>query len=302
MKDILLFSGGADSAYIAYKILTETDNELTTLTLVNTPEGTTSWAPKPRFLTRIDALIEELKKIRNFTSIKKPVLDSEITVENDHAYLYGIEWASSFINDGTYDRFITGRTWEQQNQSLFKGSTLKGTPTYFASINLWNKLVTRGELYDPLVNDDYNVNFNRYDLFNELPDNIKVHTISCHNPSFNADGTDVIECGKCFKCLWDEKTEEFISKGYTPAQLNAWRRIKALEYGGGNSVSAPMRYWLPIEMGKGDILTVTNSNGDKVKLNTKEKIQNLAQSENHYTYKDRPKTGIWDFSNFLNGV
>jgi hypothetical protein len=301
MKDILLFSGGADSAYIAYKILTETEDELTTLTLVNPPEGTTSWAPKPRFLTRIDALIEELKKIRNFTSIKKPVLDSEITVENDHAYLYGIEWASSFINDGTYDRFITGRTWEQQNQSLFKGSTLKGTPTYFASINLWNKLVTRGELYDPLVNDDYNVNFNRYDLFNELPDNIKLHTISCHNPSFNEGKTDVIECGNCFKCLWDEKTEEFISKGYTPAQLNAWRRIKALEYGGGNGVSAPMRYWLPIEMGKGDILTVTNKNGDRVKLNTKEKIQNLLQTEDHYTYRDRPKTGIWDFSNLLNG-
>ena len=301
MKDILLFSGGADSAYIAYKILTETDNELTTLTLVSPPEGTARWPLKPRYLARINGLIEELKKIRNFTSIKKPVLDSELTAENDHVYLYGIDWASPFMNDGTYDRFITGRTWEQQNQSLFKGSTLKGTPTYFASINLWNKLVTRGELYDPLVKNEYNVNFNRYNLFNELPDNIKKHTISCHNPSFNEDETDVVECGKCYKCIWDEKTKDFISKGHTPEQLSAWRRFKSLEYGGGNSVSAPMRYWLPVEMGKGDILTVTNKNGNRVKLNTKEKIQYLLQTEEHYTYKHRPKTGIWDFSSFLNG-
>ena len=219
MKDILLFSGGADSAYIAYKILTETDNELTTLTLVSPIEGTARWPLKPRYLARIDGLIEELKKIRNFTSIKKPVLDSELTDENDHVYLYGIDWASPFMNDGTYDRFITGRTWEQQNQSLFKGSTLKGTPTYFASINLWNKLVTKGELYDPLVKNEYNVNFNRYDLFNELPDNIKKHTISCHNPSFNEDETDVVECGKCYKCLWDEKTKDFISKSRRPLNM-----------------------------------------------------------------------------------
>lgn len=302
MKTLMLFSGGADSAYIAYKILTETTNELTALTFVNSDDFSVAWTPRRRFLMRIDNLFAELKKIRDFTVIKKPVLSTEIHPENDNPYLYGIEWAADAINNGTYDEYVTGRTWEQQNQSLFKGSTVKGTPTYFASVNLWNKLVTRGRMYDPLVDNSYHVGFNRWHILKYLPPNIRQYTISCHNPRFNAEATDVVECGTCYKCLWEEKTQEFIDKGYSAEQLNAWRRLTALEYGGGNDLSAPIRYWISLEMGKGDILTVERSDGTRLSLNTKQKIQNFVQTQEHYTYRDRPKTGIWDISNFLNGT
>jgi len=302
MKTIMMFSNGADSAFIAHKILTETTDELTTLTLVNDPSGTVSWAPRGRFLMRFDALIEELQKIRPFTSIKKTVLQSEIHPENDNHYLYAVEYVAPFMNNGTYDRFVTGRTWEQQNQSLFKGSTLKGTPTYFASKNLWNKLVTQGTAWDPLVDGSFYEGFNRWHILKYLPENIRRHTISCHNPKINSDGISVTDCGKCYKCLWEQKTQEFIDNGYTAEQLNAWRRLKSLDYGGGNNVSCPIRFWLPLEMGRGDILSYTRSNGTVVKLDTKEKIINILQTEDHYTYKDRPKTGIWNFSNFLNSV
>ena len=300
-KTIMLFSGGADSAFIAYKLLTETTDELTTLTLMSEPGELVSWSPRGRFLLRLDALLNELQKIRSFTVIKKIVKQEEIHPENDHAYLYGIEYVAPFINDGTYDRFVTGRTWEQQNQSLFKGSTITGTPTYFASCNLWTKLTTRGEMYDPLVDATFYPHFNRWHILKHLPENISRYTISCHNPKVSDDGTAITDCDACYKCLWEEKAKEFISKGYSAEQLNAWRRLKSLEYGGGNNVSCPMRYWLPLEMGKGDILNYIKADGISVKLSNKNIIASVLQSEDNYTYRDRPKTGIWDFTNLLNG-
>lgn len=299
----MLFSGGADSAYIAYKILTETTDELTTFTMVNNPNdpGPTEWTPRKRFTVRLPKLLDELQKIRPFKTIEHSPSNKEIHSENDNHYLYGIEWVASYMNDGTYDRFVTGRTWEQQNKSVFKGSQLKGTPTYFASVNLWNKLVTRGVMWDPLVDNSFDEDYNRWHALQNLPQNIARHTISCHNPKLNEDETDVSDCNVCYKCLWNEKTRQFIDRGLTAKHLNTWRRMKSLEYGGGNNLSATIRYWIPLELGKGELYKVKDSSGNWILLNSKEKIQKFVQTEEYYNYRDRPKTGIWDFTNLLNG-
>jgi hypothetical protein len=299
LKTIMLFSGGADSAFIAYKILSETDDELTALVLVNEPEGSITWAHKETHIFKLNSLVDELKKIRNFQVIIKQVSKKEIHPENNHVYLYGIEYVAPYINDGTYDRFVTGRTWEQQNQSLFKGSLIKGTPTYFASKNLWDKLTKRGTLWDPLVDGTFYKEFNRWHILKYLPNSIRDRTVSCHYPKFNEEHSDVVACGVCYKCLWEEKVQEFFDKGYTSEQITAWRRLKSLEYGGGNNISSPMRYWLPVEMKKGTILNYVYDDGTKIKLDSKEIIQKINQTKEHYTYRNRPKTGIWDFSKYL---
>jgi hypothetical protein len=87
--------------------------------------------------------------------------------------------------------------------------------------------------------------------------------------------------------------------GYGASQIDAWRRMKSIEYGGGNSLSAPMRYWLPVEMKKGNICKVFDHKNNVITLDTKDKILNHLQTTIHYTIRNRPETGIWDFSNIL---
>jgi len=298
MKNLLLFSGGADSSYIAYKILSETNEPLTTVTWT-TSDVNNNWANKAISMHNFNDLVAELKKIRDFDVIIHDVASSRINDENNHHILYGIEWASEHINNSTYDRLVTGRTWEQQNQSLFKGKEIKGTPTHFASINLWNKLMTRGEMIHPLADDAYHDQFNRYHVFTYLPEAIRSKTISCFSPILNGETDHVSACGECYKCLWDEKVLQLTQNGYGSSQINAWRRIKSLEYGGGNNLSAPIRYWLPVEMGKGNIYRVRNVDNRTVTLDTKSKIQHHTQTTKHYTIRNRPETGIWDFTNFI---
>jgi hypothetical protein len=213
--------------------------------------------------------------------------------------LYGIEWSSEHINNSKYDRLVTGRTWEQQNQSLFKGKNIKGTPTYFASLNLWNKLMTRGEMTHPLADDSYHEKFNRYHVFTYLPEAIRSKTISCFSPVLDEETKQISSCGLCYKCLWDEKVLQLMDIGYGASQIDAWRRMKSIEYGGGNSLSAPMRYWLPVEMKKGNICKVFDHKNNVITLDTKDKILNHLQTTIHYTIRNRPETGIWDFSNIL---
>jgi hypothetical protein len=289
MKTLVLFSGGTDSTYVLYKLLTETDDEVTALTLERTEDlGIKGLAGPPESNLRIPKLVEELKKIRNFTHIKKIVTKDEINEETDHYYTYGITWAAPFLNDETYDRLATGRTWEQHDQNLFKNTSIRGTPALLASKRLFKKLTTRGELWNPLATHEYHDKFNKWHIFKYLPKNLLQFTFSCDQPIVCDDGSWNERCYECYKCLWDEKVLEMIDQGYNDVQIDSYRRLKSLQYGH-KGKSAPMRFWLPIEMGKGVILR---------DLDTKEKVQEFIEKKWHYTLLFRSEKGIWDFSDF----
>lgn len=284
MKTLLMWSGGADSTFVLYKLLTDTTDQVTAVVLDKAPGAQNSISHTPQSSLRIPRLIEELKKIRDFEVIRKSVTDESITPGTNHYYTYFINSVAANINSGVYDRIATGRTWEQQDQSLFKNSSVKGTPSQFAAEKMFDELCNRGELWNPLVTNDYYDNFSRWHIFEYLPKNILDLTISCNGPRLVNNNEWNEPCGVCYKCLWDQKVQDMRLNGYSADHISAWRRLKSLEYGGNTGLSAPMRYWLPIELKRGRKI-----NG----LHTKQMVIDYVNSNQHYSLEGKSNTDIW---------
>jgi hypothetical protein len=141
-------------------------------------------------------------------------------------------------------------------------------------------------MWNPLASHEYHHRFNKWHIFTLLPKNLLQYTFSCNHPIVCDDGTWNKQCDECYKCLWDEKVLEMMEQGYNDVQIDTWRKLKALQYGS-NGTTAPMRFWLPIEMKKGMILRG---------LDTREKVQKYVSSGDHYTIRWRKREGIWDFT------
>jgi 7-cyano-7-deazaguanine synthase in queuosine biosynthesis len=299
-KSLVLFSGGLDSTYILYKLLSETDDEVTAITFQRDYDSELYVAYPPLNFLRLPKLIEELRKIRDFNHIMRTVTEEEMNPDTDHTYTYFISYAAPFLNDGTYDRIVTGRTAEQWDKKVQVADhkTIDGSPTNVAATRLFRKLVTRGEVWNPLQKNVWHQNFNKWHAFYALPQNLYKLTLSCNRPIAVDDGTWNESCGQCYKCLWDEKVAELIGYGYTAEQIDDWRKTKAYYYGSEYArIYAPMRIWLPIEMGHGNIYRG---------IDTLEKCREFVRKGPSYSLKRRAnKEGtIWDMSDLsdLEGV
>jgi len=293
-KSLVLFSGGLDSTYVLYKMLSETDDEITAVTFQRDYDSELYVAYPPINFLRLPSLIEELRKIRNFNHSMITVTEEEMNPNTDHTYTYFISYAAPFLNDGTYDRIVTGRTSEQWDKfvKVSDEKIIKGSPTNIAATRLWRNIVTRGEVWNPLQQNVWHENFNKWHAFYYLPQNLYRLTLSCNRPIAIDNGTSNKACGQCYKCLWDEKVADLISQGYTAEMIDVWRKDRAYYYGSQQvdaPVWAPMRIWLPIEMGKGNLYR---------EIDTLEKCRNFVRRGPSYSLKRRSnKEGtIWDMS------
>jgi len=287
-KTLVLFSGGLDSTYVMYKLLSETNDKITAV-LLETAVGSTNKISSPKVQnSRVIDVVNELKKIRDFEFIVKYVSDNEYDDEiMNHYYTYFVAYAAPFVNDRKYDKLVTGRTWEQFNKKLVETDDKRiGNPSYFAALRLMTRLTRRGYLWNPLVSHDFENHFNRWHVFKYLPDNLKSKTFSCNSPVTSEDKTQ--PCKECYKCLWDELVNTFIESGLTADQVEDFRRKKCREYGISKK-DAPIRFWLPLFLGRGRIFD---------ELDSKEKIQALIGNPSmpHYSvpkkFAEDPKS-IW---------
>jgi len=321
-KSLVLFSGGLDSTYVLYKMLSETDDEITAITFQRDYDSELYVAYPSLSFVRLPKLIEELRKIRNFNHIMKTVTEEEMNPNTDHTYTYFISYAAPYLNDGTYDRIVTGRTAEQRDKFVrvsvdnsgdkITEKIIEGSPTNIAATRLWKSLVTRGEVYNPLQTNVWHENFNKWHTAYYLPTNLYKLTLSCSRPIAIDDGKWNKSCDECYKCLWDEKVTQLISLGYTAKMIDEWRKLKAYDYGLrrenlNQSIWAPMRIWLPIEMGKGNYFYYKDTNtNEKIIIDTLDKCRDYVKRGPSYSLKRRAnKEGtIWDMSDIsdLDGV
>ena len=289
MKSLLSFSGGRDSAYVAYRMLKDTDDELTIMLLRKKPGSECKWSLKRAETLRVPHLIEELKKIRSFDVIDEYIDDDDLTYETDHPNTYFIDYGVKRMNEGQYDRLVTGQTFEQ----IDSGPNGGAMPSVIAGDRLFKQISNRGSLWQPLISHDYHKNFGRYHVLKYLPDNIKQYTISCQNPKVNNDMTWCDPCGKCMKCVWEKLVCEMVDEDKTSDDIDHWRREKSLEYGGGNSLMCPMRFWLSIELGlEQSTRSLFKTKEDAIAYTQKHKI-NPNMIAKHEKWKRRD--GIWEF-------
>ena len=286
MKSAVAFSGGYDSTYLLYKLLSETDDEITAISFqrpVGTQKNNKNWfVQTDASPIHIPQIIDELQKIRSFTHITRIVEDTEITDQNSEATVFFIEQYVSDINSGKYDRLVSGRSWEQWNE--YRVNYMLGTLTDISAQRVFFREAKRGEFWMPLVTDAFHEKYCRWHVLKYLPENLKKLTISCSDPTI--ENGKVIRCEECHKCMWDDKVKWMMDQGWNADQVNTWKFLKGLQYGGGKNISAPTRLWMPVEFGKGKIF---------YNLDTKEKIARHVQTQRNWSIAFRKNEGIWKF-------
>lgn len=288
MKTLILWSGGADSTFLLHKLLTETSDEVTTLTFGG--QGFASTEVTQEQLLSLPKLEEELQKIRSFSTMRINFADldvSDVSISR-HYYTSFVNYAAPFLNDGTYDRITSGRTWEQHDQTVIPSMNIRGLPSTFAAHRIFKKVATRGTLWEPLITHDFVNKYGRYHALTALPENLAQEIVSCGMAAYDETSKKYVACGHCYKCMWDRKVKGFIAEGFGPDEIGFYRRSKSLQYGGGRNLSAVMRQWLPLEMGEPPF------NG----LDTKEKVQLYTQSKGHFSVanQDFSADDIWNMS------
>lgn len=247
-KTVLAFSGGWDSTFILWKLLTETDDEVTAVYLdsqfVITDIGTIKEYVQ---YIRAQKVVDELRKIRNFEFISYKIKPSDITEETYLKYLQFVQYVAPFVNNGTYDRVVHGASYEDVSCKILPH--LDYFPTYYVVDRLFNRLCTRGELWEPLLKGDmFYQNYNRAFAMKDLPTNIKNVVASCDLPEYNNDIENFVDCGHCRKCLENKLSSDMLSVGKTPEEILQWKKQKSIEYGE-NGLMAPLLFWIRKEMG-----------------------------------------------------
>jgi hypothetical protein len=278
-KTLVPFSGGVDSTYILWKLLLETDDEVTAMYLGEEHYNGDIYADKsPIQYQRSLVLVEELRKIRDFKYFKYNVKNSDISEEIQNKALIIIQYAAPFINDGTYDRIAAGGSYEDKFNKVLDDRDF--SPMYYAAHNLFNKLCTRGEYWEPLVHGDWHPRYNRTHAFLDLPKHILDLTTACSAPKIDKETYEFVECGLCYKCNMTRKYNELLSQGLTPDEITDWKIKKCYEYGPGKYMISASK-WIYLETGIGGPPGLS-----------KESILEDFEKNGHFNVLRMPSTGI----------
>jgi len=239
-RNLITFSGGSDSALLVYKLLTETSDENTLLILSgNRKSHRAPWALSKERLIMLQPLLAELKIYGDFKVIYEIVDDDSIDVMlDDMWYAYAIKKYASRLNDGLYDRLVSGVGFEQNNGKFMKNHELRGVRPVFEAKHLFNKTVTKGEFWQPFVTNDFYQSYNRWHLYKDLPQNLMEKTLSCNTSP---------ACEVCGKCLYNKKVIQCIADGWTAEDLQEWTEERSRYYGGNRD--AQIISWIYPESG-----------------------------------------------------
>ena len=229
-----------DSSYLAYKLLTETSDDITLLAVVS--ESYKAEGIARNIVIAMQSLIAELKKIRSF-KMEYVFADSTnvTTIEMDRWNTFPMYMFADKFNDGTYDKLVSGTTWEQCDGAFFKHSSVRGYPKHLDAQKIFSRLTNRGEIWNPMLTHDFYQNFGRWHAIKYLPEHIMSKTVTC-----TAGFVDSERCTRCDKCALKTSVERMMSKGATASDVDDWRRTKSLEYGGGTRDSGTQR-WIQLE-------------------------------------------------------
>lgn len=267
MNTLIMFSGGADSTYLAYKLLTETTDNITLLSVISDSRfgsHDVNWAIDSKRKYFLLKLIQKLHQYRKFNFILTPVDSNKITCfEEDKWCQYGMKHVAEDFNNGKYDKLATGISWEQMDGKFFKNSNARGLSSFINGNRVFKKYFQRGVFWNPLVDNDFHQNYNRWHVINHLPKDLYDDSLICSKPTYtyNNNIPTSHNCGVCSKCLFDAKVRTF----QCSSDLDDWRVEKSLEYGGGNGRYCTYISWIHVHerVGNYNVKRGISIDGDK---------------------------------------
>jgi hypothetical protein len=248
MRTIIGNSGGLDSTYALWKLLSTTDDEVTVV-LLNT-DGLTN-----QVITRFDVRsfnslhknsqrAQRVQNIVNWLSanvrscaIVNVALD-ESTLRRGIEYPNNpqtaiVEWAVVKINAGEADKIIV--TTERENDGYSNGGTITSrAPGAMAAKARFVDNATRGEISFMLLDAGYHQGV----ALREMPKALVDMTHSC-----DVQGSE--PCGVCFKCSKRKFFAEAVVQGKTDQEIRD-RVVSKTELP--NSRWRSMKYWISEEV------------------------------------------------------
>ena len=203
MRTIIGNSGGLDSTYALWKLLSTTDDEVTVVVL-NTNTLTQQIRDKfdVRSFNSAENGIGRSQRVQNILNwlaanvrpctvvnvdLDENVLRRGIDYPNNPQTAI-VEWAIAKINAGEADKVIV--TTERENDGYSNGGTITTrAPGAIAAKNLFVEFATRGEISFMLLDSGYHQGV----ALREMPQALIDLTHSC-----DVQGSE--PCGVCFKC------------------------------------------------------------------------------------------------------
>jgi len=205
MKSLIAFSSGYDSLYIAWKYLTETNNDVTLFFM------DMSLLRKQKEVESYIVPFQKYTALASHKWMKENLRDHKFKThfvkKMDHKCDHGkqfIRITAKWINEGLYDEVVHGSS----------GLSVIVTRTGVMKKE-FDSLTTRGSLRFPLAKEEWNKNTAH--LMMELPKEMRHLAISC-NFATTDDKGGFIECGSCHKCFRKDYIRRQLRNGCSPEE------------------------------------------------------------------------------------
>jgi hypothetical protein len=243
MKTVISLSGGLDSTYVLWKLLSTTTEEITAIFLDNqklSKEDVEKYDIRGYENININVqqrevvqnICEWLKKnVRSFTFIKHPIDSSRFHLDNTNSLItYFIDYSIEMINAGTIDKIVCST--EKENDGWSHGGTKNGIRRP-GSMEFYDRFIAnakRGELSFPLLDAPYT----QANALKEMPNELINLSSSCSR-------SPVAPCGECFKCKKRQFFLDQINEGKTLEEIIALVESNSLHEDG---TWKSMKVWL----------------------------------------------------------
>lgn len=230
MKTIIGNSGGLDSTYALWKLLTTTNDDVTVV-LLNTDDLTgevmrkfdvrsfNSAQSNSSRAARVRSIVNWLSTNVRPCTLSEVRLDATVLRRGveypNNPQTIIVDWAVQKINAGEADKVVV--TTERENDGFSNGGTIASrAPGAIAAKDRFVADATRGELSFILLD----MNYHQGVAIRELPAELYALTRSCDSPAPEP-------CGVCFKCSKRKFFAEAISQGKTDEEIRSYVALKS---------------------------------------------------------------------------
>lgn len=258
MKTVLNISGGLDSTYVLWELLSKTSEEITAVFFIpvvfqnsifditNYKIGGAMRANPMSDTWQQDGVYKICnwlkENIRDFTLIVESIDPSKFVIYEDplkrnSMNTYFTNWAVRKINSNRFDKMVLSyeKTNEVYNIQDVEDDSLEMKTGGMICYEIFLETAKRGQIDFPLLDK----NFTQAQALVEMPEDLVKLTSSCTRITASNR-----HCGECFKCKKREFVTEKLKSGKTIEQINWLIDHNSYRSKDGTDFYVSMRTWL----------------------------------------------------------
>lgn len=246
MKTVVAFSGGIDSTYNLWKLLTTTDDDIIAAYFDDAYQVINYGVGYAMNSTSIYQL-QAARMLVDLLRAKYPDRPFEFVVNNIYEYAPDevksvriIRHYAARVNSGEIDRIVFGNGWRPWDEAKVAAND---TPNLLvipqicvAADRAFSLVCTRGAVEFPYAENKTGTG----NAILELPADILSRTVSCTSPKVDASTGRILNCGVCNKCQEATLITQQLAAGKTADETTIARdrsfvvkfRLKFLDTGG----------------------------------------------------------------------